>query len=182
MTTEVYFKVFLDNHITPHTFYVVLERKYDGCSSDEVEEASYPTLLSLNIRHGIINPMFRLISHEQTAVSGLSKTYEPVDKDISCDIDIVTIRTMEGKSLHEEPSNEAVLMLHRQGFNGCYKPVGLTCSTNGGKISVEELLPELYSDQMKQASLTLLYEGVAVQKGFTVSIKPMEMYSFLLKR
>jgi hypothetical protein len=115
-------------------------------------------------------------------VSGLSKTYEPFDKDISCDIDIVTIRTMEGKSLQVEPSNEAVLILHRQGFNGCYKPVGLTCSTNGGKISVEELLPELYSDQMKQASLTLLYEGVAVQKGFTVSIKPMEMYSFLLKR
>ena len=69
-------------------------------------------------------------------MSGLSKTYEPVDKDISCDIDIVTIRTMEGKSLHEEPSNEAVLMLHRQGFNGCYKPVGLTCSTNGGKVNI----------------------------------------------
>ena len=80
-----------DNHITPHTFYLVLERKYEGCASgkhnvcffslvhvlqfkisinpinqlficlliDEVSEASYPTLLSLNIRHGLINPMYR---------------------------------------------------------------------------------------------------------------------------
>ena len=76
----------------------------------------------------------RLLVHTQTSISGLSKTYEPVDKEISCDIEIVTIRTMERKGLQVEPSDQAVLMLHRQGFNGCYKPVGLTCSTNGGKV------------------------------------------------
>ena len=69
-------------------------------------------------------------------MSALSRTYEPVDKDISCDIDIVTIRTMESMSPQVEPSNNAVLILHRQGFNGCYKPVGLTCSTNGGKVNI----------------------------------------------
>ena len=77
--------------------------------------------------------IFRLL-YTSLALSSLSKTYEPVDKEISCDIDIVTIRTMEKKSMAIEPSEEAVLMLHRQGFNGCYKPVGLTCSTNGGKV------------------------------------------------
>ena len=30
------FQGVLDNHITPHTFYVVLERKYDGCSSGKI--------------------------------------------------------------------------------------------------------------------------------------------------
>ena len=44
---------------------------------------------------------------------------------------------MEAKGLNVEPSNEAVLILHRQGFNGCYKPVGLTCSTNGGKVGYD---------------------------------------------
>ena len=82
----------------------------------------------------ISNLIFRLINHDQSTVSGLSKTYEPVDKEISCDIDIVSIRTMEAKGMNVEPSNEAVLILHRQGFNSCYKPVGLTCSTNGGKV------------------------------------------------
>ena len=32
------------------------------------------------------------------------------------------------------PSDNVALILHRQGFNGCYKPVGMTCSTNGGKV------------------------------------------------
>ncbi len=72
--------------------------------------------------------------------------------------------------------------MHRQGFNGCYKPVGMTCSTNGGKISMEELFPELYGSTVKQMSLSLLYEGMKMEKGFTVSIKPMEIYSFLLRR
>ena len=72
--------------------------------------------------------------HSQTTVSGLSKTYEPVDKEISCDIDIVNIRTMERRGYQVEPDNNAVLILHRQGFNGCYKPMGLTCKTNGGKV------------------------------------------------
>ena len=65
----------------------------------------------------ISNLIFRLINHDQSTVSGLSKTYEPVDKEISCDIDIVSIRTMEAKGMNVEPSNEAVLILHRQGFN-----------------------------------------------------------------
>lgn len=58
----------------------------------------------------------------------------------------------------------------------------MTCSTNGGKISMEELFPELYGSTVKQMSLSLLYEGMKMEKGFTVSIKPMEIYSFLLRR
>ena len=50
------------------------------------------------------------------------------------------------------------------------------------QISLEELFPELYGSSVKQMSLSLLYEGLKVEKGFTVSIKPMEMYSFLLRR
>ena len=75
----------------------------------------------------------RLLYHTNS-ISSLSKTYEPVDKELSCDIDIVTIRTMLKRTMNIVPSDEAVLVLHRQGFNGCYKPVGLTCSTNGGKV------------------------------------------------
>ena len=82
---------------------------------------------------GILLLILRLLFTSQ-GLSSLAKTYEPVDKEISCDIDIVTIRTMEKRSMSIEPSDQATLMLHRQGFNGCYKPVGLTCSTNGGKV------------------------------------------------
>jgi len=58
----------------------------------------------------------------------------------------------------------------------------MTCATNGGKISMDELFPELYSTNVKQMSLSLMYDGMKMEKSFTVSIQPMELYSFLLTR
>merc|ERR1711976_351048 len=141
-----------------------------------------PSFLAITARHGLINPMDRLLMLADASTSQLSRNYNPMDKDLACDIHVVNLRTMLKSAMTLKPSDNSALILHRQGFNGCYKPVGMTCSTNGGKVSLEELLPELYSDSVKQMSLTLMYDGMNVEKGFTVSIKPMEMYSFLLRR
>lgn len=173
-----------DNKITLHEFALQLERKTKGCQ-DEADDvaASYPSLLAITARHGLINPMDRLIyAGPAHAVSTLSKNYQPMDKDLACDIHIINLRTMIKSVAGLKPADQAALVLHRQGFNGCYKPVGMTCNTNSGRVSLEEIFPELYGDSVKQMSLTLLYEGMGVEKGFTVSIKPMEMYSFLLRR
>jgi hypothetical protein len=57
------------------------------------------------------------------------------------------------------PTDRSALVLHRQvrtgamawwlyrglqGFTSCYRPLGMSCATNGGKISIDELFPELY--------------------------------------
>jgi len=65
----------------------------------------------------------------------LSRSYTPMDKDLACDIHVVNLRTMLKTQYKLEPSDNSALILHRQGFNACYKPVGLTCSTNEGKVS-----------------------------------------------
>ena len=196
-----------DNHITPHSFYLVLERKIKGCQDEANDpQASYPSLVVTSLRHHVINPMYHMLWNQANNIAeSLSKSYDPVDKDLSCDIHVVTLRTMQASAFKTNPSDQSALIVHRQGFNGCYKPVGMTCSTNGGKvrtfekkktlkilisyfkmfvfqISLEELFPELYSSNVKQMSLSLLYDGLKVEKGFTVSIKPMEVYSFLLRR
>lgn len=172
-----------DNHVTPHKFFLLLERKISSCS-DEAEDvaASYPSLLAVAARHALVNPFFKLIWTGPKNVGPYSKNYEPIEKDLACDIHVVSLRTMQLNAFNHDPSDETALVIHRQGFNGCYKPMGMTCSTNGGKISLEELFPELFSANVKQMSLSLLYEGLKVEKSFTVSIKPMEMYSFLLRR
>ena len=173
-----------DNVVTVHEFVLLLERKTKGCQ-DEVDDvaASYPSLLSVTARHGLINPMDRLIFTKSfTSASSLGKVYQPMDKNLACDIHVINLRTMMRGASALKPSDNVALMLHRQGFNGCYKPIGMTCSTNGGKVSLEEVFPELFGDSVKQMSLTMLYDGMKVEKGFTVSIKPMEMYTFLLRR
>ena len=68
-----------------------------------------------------------------------NRSYEPVDKDLSCDISVVNLRTMQGGSPRPAPSEQTTLIVHRQGFNGCYKPVGMTCSTNGGKVGRSDM-------------------------------------------
>jgi len=130
-----------DNQVTPNSFFLLLERKLKGCQ-DEAEDpaASYPSLLALSARQALMFPLFRLIwAGPSAAAVTLSKNYEPVDKDLACDIHVITLRTMQESAFKQEPSNEAALIVHRQGFNGCYKPVGLTCSTNGGKVRNGEL-------------------------------------------
>lgn len=127
-----------DNKVTLHEFALILESKTKGCQ-DEADDvaASYPTLLSVTARHGLINPMDRLIfSAVGHSASSLSRTYQPMDKDLACDIHVVNLRTMMRSAQTMKPSDNAALILHRQGFNGCYKPVGMTCSTNGGKVSI----------------------------------------------
>ena len=57
-----YFSGVTDNQATLHEFVLLLERKTKGCQ-DEAEDvaASYPSLLAITARHGLINPMDRLI-------------------------------------------------------------------------------------------------------------------------
>ncbi len=125
-----------DNVVTVHEFVLLLERKTKGCQ-DEVDDvaASYPSLLSVTARHGLINPMDRLIFTKSfTSASSLGKVYQPMDKNLACDIHVINLRTMMRGASALKPSDNVALMLHRQGFNGCYKPIGMTCSTNGGKV------------------------------------------------
>jgi len=114
-------------------------------------------------------------------------SYKPVARDLPCDIHLINLRTMvappkSSSGNGANPSDKVALVLHRQGFTSCFRPLGMTCSTNGGKISVDELFPELFSTDLKQMSLSLMYDGTKMEKSFTVSIQPMEMYSFLLAR
>lgn len=127
-----------DNKVTLHEFVLLLERKTKGCG-DEANDvaASYPSLLALTARHGLINPMDHFLFNGAAHLSStLSRTYQPMDKDLACDIHIVNLRTMVKTSSTMKPSDNAALILHRQGFNGCYKPVGMTCNTNGGKVKL----------------------------------------------
>ena len=64
-----------DNQVTPHSFFLLLERKTANCK-DEAEDvaASYPSLLAISVRHSMINPVFRMIfAAEKALVNSLSK-------------------------------------------------------------------------------------------------------------
>ena len=172
-----------DNKVTPHHFVLLLERQIARTTVEADSMASYPSLLGHGLRHSLLNPLYRLIfSLPHYEGHALKHSFSPVEKDLPCDIHVVNLRTSLSSPLKLRPSDQSALVLHRQGFTAAYRPLGMTCSTNGGKISLDEIFPELFSTNVKQMSLSLMYDGMKMEKSFTVSIHPMEMYSFLLSR
>ena len=172
-----------DNKVTPHHFVLLLERQVARTSVEADSAASYPSLLGHAVRHSLLNPLFRLIfSLQHYEGHALKDSFSPVEKDLPCDIHVINLRTSLSSPVKMTPSDQSALVLHRQGFTAAYRPLGMTCATNGGKISLDEIFPELFSTNVKQMSLSLMYDGMKMEKSFTVSIHPMEMYSFLLSR
>ena len=78
--------------------------------------------------------MLRLI-YQSVGYSGnsLAMNYSPVQKELDCDIHLINLRTLA--TGQNSPSDKTALILHRQGFNACYKPIALTCQTTGGKVN-----------------------------------------------
>ena len=172
-----------DNKVTPHHFFLLLERQIARTTVEADSAASYPSLLGHAARHSLLNPLFRLIfSLEHYEGHNLKDSFSPMEKDLPCDIHVINLRTALSNPIKLNPSDQSALVLHRQGFTAAYRPLGMTCATNGGKISLDEIFPELFSMNVKQMSLSLMYDGMKMEKSFTVSIHPMEMYSFLLSR
>jgi len=171
-----------DNRITRHKFKLLVEKIEPGCVGEADSQASYPSLVALAARHSLLHPVFRLIKEGEEGLNGLLNSYSTVNKPLDCDIQLVNMRTSTVYGSSIAPSDKTALILHRHGFNSCYKPMGLKCQTSGGKVKLEDLFPSLYSNNVNQMSLSLMYEGVKMEKSFTVSIQPMEMYSFMLTR
>ncbi len=91
-----------DNLATESSFALLLERKTKSCGASgpggeaEDPQASYPSLLAISARHSLLAPMARMIwVGPNAAAATLAKAYEPVDKDLACDIHIVSLRTMQ---------------------------------------------------------------------------------------
>jgi len=174
----------MDNKIVQLQHVLLVEKQVTNCKVELVEsQASYPSLVGLALRHSLLNPLYRLIFLlDSLQGMKLMETYNTTDKDLPQDIHILNLRTLIRDSQEPpSPADETVLVLHRQGFTACYPPWGMEGFTNGGKIKLEDIFPKLYSPVVKQMSLTLMHDGMTMEKSYTVSIQPMEMYSFLLE-
>lgn len=57
----------------------------------------------------VLNPTFRLIWADPPAgAASLTRSYEPMDKDLACDIHVVSLRTMQQSAFKQ------VVRLHQQ--------------------------------------------------------------------
>lgn len=181
----------LDNILTPNTFRLLLEPRINAKESGSSHEglAAFPSLLAHAGVHSLLYPLYSLLP---TAKTGPMQSSWDVGGTLPCDVHMVNLRTMVdppratvGHNSHltpHPPGSISSLTLHRLGFDCGFKSPGLSCSTNGGKVRLSELFPNMFSEQVHQMSLSMLYEGVDMTKSYTLSLQPMELYTFRLIR
>ncbi|KAB7500311.1 Alpha-mannosidase 2 [Armadillidium nasatum] len=103
--------------------------------------------------------------------------------ELPCDIEMVNLRSLlatKQPGAPHPPSSTMALTLHRFGFSCFFPNIGLSCSTSNGKVRLSDLFPATFSEDVKQMSLSHLYEGVDMGKSYSLSFQPMELYSFKL--
>ncbi|KAK7063281.1 Alpha-mannosidase 2 [Halocaridina rubra] len=177
----------LDNLLTPNIFRLIVEPRVIAKESSISHEvpAAYP---SLSVHTGLFSILYPLYMLIPTSKIGPIKTTWNAGGSLPCDVHLVNLRTMldvAGPNTfanHNEAGSATSLILHRLGFDCGFKSPGMTCATNGGKVRLADLFPNMFSEQVHQMSLSMMYEGVDMTKSYTLSLLPMELYAFRLTR
>ncbi|XP_076046169.1 alpha-mannosidase 2-like isoform X2 [Oratosquilla oratoria] len=173
----------LDNLRTPNIFRLLVEEKLINKESHTSRDgqAAFPSLLAHGAVHSLLNPIYTLIQK----VPSPGRQSWLLGGVLPCDVHLVNLRTMQNEptpAAKISAASNAALTLHRVGFDCGFAAPGLNCSTNGGKVRLEDLFTAYYSDRVFQMSLSLMYEGVEMTKSYTLSLQPMELYAFKLQR
>uniref|UniRef100_A0A0P5S8D1 Alpha-mannosidase n=1 Tax=Daphnia magna TaxID=35525 RepID=A0A0P5S8D1_9CRUS len=186
-----------DNVIpTLNSFRLLVEPRIVSCKgSHEGRRADgYPSLSAHRSLHGLLYPVHQLVwnvgdGDEQLGGSSplmkLHGNFKPASSESGSDIHVVNLRTATRLPDDQavEPSSSVSLVLHRLGFDCCFPPLGLNSSTaNNGEFSLDKLFPDYFGNRVRPMSLTSLGpQGPAIEKSFTIALKPMEIYTFELQ-
>ena len=137
--------------------------------------------------HEILYPIHQLSWKGQQPVeegdSKLHSSFKPALAASGSDIHLVNLRTAtelpDDAAAH--PGQAVSLTVHRVGFDCCFPAVGLNGTTRHGHFSLDQLFPDYFGQRLRATSLTSSQQGPAIEKSFTIALKPMEIYSFELQ-
>ncbi|XP_078252495.1 alpha-mannosidase 2 isoform X2 [Rhinoraja longicauda] len=172
-----------DNKVTANLFRVLLEKRI-GVNLDEVNKAmSYPSLLSHKTSSYLNQPVIPLVVNLNVdGIPPLLNLFSPLSSSMPCDMQILNMRTIEGKD-EWNPSDEIALIIHRKGFDCRFsnKNTGLFCSTTQGKIPVQNLFTELKIQHLTPSTLSLMHVTQDPNDTTEIELNPMEIRTFKIQ-
>ncbi|XP_054721646.1 alpha-mannosidase 2x-like [Uloborus diversus] len=172
-----------DNRDTPTFFRIMFEHRNKKGSS------LYPSLLAHQSSLSLLHAPFVLMRMDKDIDNVILRSPDAplkakysVGIELPCDVHLLNLRTLQALSGSTiVPSNITALFLHRIGFDCNFKMWGL-CSTRNGTVSVEELFPNLFSNSVEEASLSLMYTGSKFSKDAHIQLPPMEIVTLKLSQ
>lgn len=168
-----------DNKVTPANFRLVVERFKSPHEPDGIPLA-YPSLLGHRLLHHLNHPLFTLVTPAESADSAnLMSNFNSLQSDLPNDIFMVTLRSIADKQ-RPRPSGEALLVLHRLGYD-CNFECKCLAMTSRGQVKLNHLFKDLSIDKLQSTSLTMLHEYQELDPSSPLSVDPMELYSYKMR-
>ena len=123
---------------------------------------AYPSLLSHRLLHHLNHPLFTLVTPAESADSAnLLSNFNSLQSDLPNDIFLVTLRSIADKQ-RPRPSGEALLVLHRLGYD-CNFECKCLATTSRGQVS------KMFSfDNVSLWEFRWEMEGAATRVGSTL--------------
>lgn len=106
----------VDSKLTTHRFWILLESLHDKPSDKEYQ---LPSLLSNHLSNSLNypTPMFYVEKSSDDSPLDLIRNVTFLRHKLPCDVHLVNLRTLTEANLPLFPSNSALLVLQRQGYN-----------------------------------------------------------------
>ncbi|XP_069748745.1 alpha-mannosidase 2 isoform X2 [Narcine bancroftii] len=172
-----------DNKVTANVFRVLLEKRIGG-NVDEADKAmSYPSLLSHRTSSYLNHPIIPMVVKQNIdEIPPLLNLYSPLSLSMPCDMQILNLRTIEGKD-EWSPSDKLALIIHRKGFDCGFsnRNTGLFCSTTQGKIPVQNLFRDSKLQQLIPSTLSLMHITQGVNNSNEIELNPMEIRTYRIQ-
>ncbi|EDO40866.1 predicted protein [Nematostella vectensis] len=170
-----------DNKETPSHFRLVLERFQTPTQQNKRPDLAFPSLLTHLLSQHLLHPQFIFLAKpdaEDTATS-LSPGFTGLQSPLPCDVSLLMLRSvLEGEE--EKPSGEALMVLHRRGYE-CGLSSSCIKDASGGKLKLGELFKDLPMSQATRTSLSMLYDQGVQDPTTPISLDPMELHSYRVK-
>lgn len=168
-----------DNKVTPANFRLVVER-FKTPNQPNGSPVAYPSLLGHRMLHHLNHPLFTLFAASESSDSeNLLSDFNGLQSELPNDIFMVTLRSVADKQ-RPRPSGEALLVLHREGYD-CNFLCKCLAKTSAGQVQLNHLFKDLSIDRLQSTSLTMLHEYQELDPSSPLKVDPMELYSYKMR-
>ncbi|XP_062924709.1 alpha-mannosidase 2 [Mobula hypostoma] len=166
-----------DNKVTASLFRLLLEKRIETNLDEANKAMSYPSLLSHKTSSYLNQPVIPMaVNLNVDGIPPLLNLFSPLSSSMPCDMQIVNLRTIQGKD-EWSPSDEVALIIHRKGFDCRFlnKNTGLFCSTSKGKILLHNLFREVNIQRLTPSTLSLMHTPQDPYNTSKIELNPMEI-------
>lgn len=145
-------------------------------TATKTEDFSRPSLFANRLSNSLNYPPNVYIIDAESVETKVNSVVNLIDKQFPCDVHLMTLRTQPDVTYHQFPSSNALLVLHRQGYD-CSVSTNFSCDVSRFEriLKFGSLKPKKLQSKTLTGTKTLVDNLAALSD---VEFKPMTLKTF----